>query len=214
MTNHNNNQILITGASGFIGQPLSEFLLKKGYPVIGLSRNPTGLEHKGKSTPALKRWNPERLDGWEEILEKASVVVNLAGENIGASRWTEKTKNRILHSRIQSSRTLTKALGKTFNKPHTFVQISGMGFYGSRHEELLDENSSSGHGFLSSVSQKWEAETDELESLGIRRIIVRCGMVLGRNGGGLKRLLLPFRFYLGVTFGNGTQWMPWLHLSD
>jgi len=198
---------LITGATGFIGQAISKFLIDKGYPVYGLSRNP------GNKT-GLLRWNPRKLDGWEEIVKKATVIINLAGHSIGSTRWTQKTKNRILQSRTRSTLSLIEAIQKTNSRPDLFIQISGVGYYGSRGDEILDENSTPGSGFLSQVSQEWEASTERLESMNIRRVIFRTGLVLGPNGGVLKRLIPPFRFFLGGTFGPGTQWVSWIHLSD
>ena len=198
---------LITGATGFIGQAISKFLLEMGYPVYGLSRNPA------KET-GLMRWNPQKLDGWEDVMTKARVIINLSGHSIGNSRWTKKTKTRILHSRIQSTNILIEALRKTSSQADLFIQISGIGYYGSRGDEILDENSTPGSGFLSQVSQEWEASTAKLESMNIRRVIFRTGLVLGPNGGALKRLLPPFRFFLGGIFGPGTQWVPWIHISD
>lgn len=198
---------LITGATGFIGRAISKFLSDMGYPVYGLSRNP------GKET-GLLHWNPQKLDGWEDIMKKAKIIINLAGHSIGSSRWTKKTKNRILHSRVESTDILVEALRKTSSRPDLFIQISGIGYYGSRGDEILDENSTPGSGFLSQVSQEWEASTERLEPMNIRRTIFRTGLVLGPGGGALKRMLIPFRFFLGGIFGPGTQWVPWIHISD
>lgn len=198
---------LITGATSFIGRAISKFLSDMGYPVYGLSRNP------GKET-GLLHWNPQKLDGWEDIMKKAKIIINLAGHSIGSSRWTKKTKNRILHSRVESTDILVEALRKTSSRPDLFIQISGIGYYGSRGDEILDENSTPGSGFLSQVSQEWEASTERLEPMNIRRTIFRTGLVLGPGGGALKRMLIPFRFFLGGIFGPGTQWVPWIHISD
>jgi uncharacterized protein (TIGR01777 family) len=198
---------VISGATGFIGRAISKFLSDKGYPVYGLSRN------RDKKT-GFVRWNPQKLDGWEDVMTKAGVIINLAGHSIGNSRWTKKTKNRILHSRIRSTNILIEALRKTNSRPDLFIQISGIGYYGSRGDEILDENSAPGSGFLSQVSQEWETSTAKLESMNIRRVIFRTGLVLGPNGGALKRMLPAYRFFLGGSFGPGTQWVPWIHLSD
>ena len=198
---------IITGATGFIGRAISRFLRDQGYPVHGLSRNPD-------KESGLARWNPQKLDGWEHIIKKAGVIINLAGHSIGKSRWTKKTKSHILNSRIQSTNILIKALRKTNSRPDLFIQISGVGYYGSRGDEIVDENSTPGSGFLAHVSREWETATNYLEKMNIRLVTFRTGLVLGSNGGAVKRLVPPFRFFLGGPFGPGTQWVSWIHLTD
>lgn len=206
--------VIITGATGFIGRALTRHFLGKGYRVVGLSRNPGIKDPESRETVTCERWNPKNLDGWENVLAGAYAVINLAGANIGTSLWTKKTRNLILNSRIQAARTLADAFRKIGEKPGTFIQISGIGYYGSRADEPLDENSANGKGFLAAVSREWESATIELEAMAIRRIICRTGMVLGSKGGALNRMLTPFRSYLGSTFGSGNQWTPWIHLKD
>jgi uncharacterized protein (TIGR01777 family) len=207
-------QIVITGSTGFIGQALSAHLLSRGFRVMGLSRHPERRRPELIPGADEERWNPEKLDGWERILKHSDAILNLAGAGIGPKPWTKRIKHQILNSRLQASRILVQALKKIDTKPQLFVQISGTGYYGSRDQESLDEHSTGGRGFLAKVSREWEAATLDLEQMGIRRVICRTGMVLGPNGGVLKRLLLPFRLFLGGTIGTGDQWMSWIHRTD
>jgi uncharacterized protein (TIGR01777 family) len=208
------NICIITGATGFIGQRLSGYLVNQGYQVVGLSRNPEKIYEKTKLPVKLVRWNPDGLDGWETVMKNAAVVINLAGENISGFRWTPKSKEKILLSRTRSSRTLIDAIEKTENRPDVFIQVSGIGYYGSRKDDIMDEYSSPGEGFLSRVSQRWEAASEQVEAMKIRRVVFRTGMVLGPRGGALIRLIMPFRFFLGARFGSGNQWTPWIHILD
>ena len=205
---------IITGATGFIGRKLSHFLIERGFEVLGLSRNPDGVPDRSGLRIPLARWNPDRLDGWETVMKNAAIVISLAGESIGRFRWTRGIKQRILQSRVRSCRCLVRAFEETGVRPEVFIQNSGIGYYGSRKDEILDEDSSPGKGFLAQVSREWEAATEPLKEMNIRRVVFRTGMVLGKEGGALKRLTLPFHFFLGSRFGSGKQWVPWVHIGD
>lgn len=208
------NRCLITGSSGYIGQKLSKYLTGQGIEVIGLTRNPKRKITGVKEGIRWVRWNPETLDGWETVLEDVSAVINLAGESINRIRWTRKNKQAIRQSRLRSTRTLIQGIGETGAHPDIFVQVSGIGYYGSRKDRILDENAPPGQGFLSRVSRDWEDASRNLETMGVRRVVFRTAMVLGPHGGVLKRLVLPFRFFLGARFGDGKQWMSWIHIQD
>lgn len=206
--------IVITGASGFIGRTVSTFLSKKGHQIIGLSRNPKNHENERVSNVQTQRWNPLKLDGWEKGLKKADAIINLAGENISALRWTSKKKKRILSSRIQSTKILVQALLENDIRPDLFIQVSGIHFYGSHEDKIIDESSTAGDGFLAKVSQVTESLTEDIESLGTRRILLRMGMVWGLSGGALPKLILPYRFFVGGRMGSGRQWISWIHHND
>jgi uncharacterized protein (TIGR01777 family) len=209
-----NKTIIISGVTGFIGEALARFFLTKNYRVKGLTRNPakTGkLKYKGIE-PVL--WDAHSLTGWENELEGADALINLSGENIGSGRWSGLRKEKILNSRIDAGKVITAALSRLHHKPAVYIQASAVGYYGSQGDEELIENSLAGEGFLVEVVKQWEAASAGVEDIGIRRVICRFGMVLAKDQGALKQMLLPFRFFIGGPMGPGTQWMSWIHIHD
>jgi uncharacterized protein (TIGR01777 family) len=154
------------------------------------------------------------LDGWENVLKKADIIINLAGENISALRWNSKKKERILNSRIQTTKILIQALEANDFNPDCFVQVSGIHFYGSWNERIVDESAPAGDGFLAEVSQAVEALSENIEARGIRRIVIRLGPVWSSRGGIFSKITLPFRSFVGGQSGSGRQWMSWIHRQD
>jgi uncharacterized protein len=200
-------RVLISGASGLIGRAITPALISAGHEPIALVRR----------TPRANevQWNPgERLDA--EKLAVANAIVHLAGKNI-AGRWTKKFKQEVLQSRVQGTRTLANAAAESYRrtgKPDTFISAAGINYYGSRGDELLTEESSSGHGFLAEVCRQWEAATAPASEAGVRVVNLRIGVVLARDGGALKPLLLPFRLGLGGRIGSGKQFWSWIAFDD
>lgn len=209
-----NKSIIISGVTGFIGEALARFFLTKNYRVKGFIRNPANaekLKFKGIE-PVL--WDAHSLTGWERELEGADAVINLSGENIGSGRWSGQKKHKILNSRIDAGKVITGAFRSLDHKPRVYLQASAVGYYGSCGDKELQEVSPAGEGFLAEVVKQWEAASDGVEDIGIRRVICRFGMVLSKDKGALKRMLLPFRFFVGGPMGPGTQWMSWIHIDD
>lgn len=207
-------RIIITGATGFIGRPLSRKLASAGYEIVGLSRRPAETEKIFNGDVKVVEWDAATATGWSEFADGALAIVNLAGESIGGGRWTDERKRRILQSRLNAGKAVTEAIRSAEHKPQVLIQASGVGYYGDRGDELLDESSSNGSGFLAEVAQQWEQSVQEVESLGVRVAITRLGVVLGPNGGVVERLIPPFRFFLGGHPGSGRQWLPWVHIDD
>jgi len=208
------NRIIITGATGFIGKVLSKQLVEAGYDVLALSRNPDrGKESFGGRVKVVK-WDAKTSLGWLDYANGAYAIVNLTGENIGSGKWDQKKKQRILQSRLDSGKAVLEAVEKSKSKPNVVVQASGIGYYGNRGDEILDESSSPGSGFLVEVAKQWEKTTEKVKFLGVRHIIIRTGVVLGKDGGFLPRVLLPFRLFVGGHLGSGKQWIPWIHIQD
>jgi uncharacterized protein (TIGR01777 family) len=206
--------VVITGATGFIGRALCKQLVEAGHQVVGLSRNPAkGRELLGDSVTVIG-WDGKSAQGWGKHADGARAIVNLAGESIASGRWTQAKKRRILHSRLDAGKAVVEAVTQAQRKPKVVIQSSGIGYYGSRSDEIIDESSSPGKGFLSEVAQEWEGSTKDVESLGSRHVIIRTGVVLGADGGALPRLLTPFRLFVGGPLGGGKQWFPWIHLDD
>jgi uncharacterized protein (TIGR01777 family) len=199
--------VAITGASGFLGSALTASLRADGHRVLRLVR--AGITNGDEIG-----WDPDagRIDA--PALEGVDAVVHLAGEGIGERRWTADQKRRILDSRAKGTAVLTAAVASRERKPQVFVSASAIGYYGSRGDELLDEDSSPGDDFLADICKTWERETQPAIEAGIRVVNLRSGIVLARRGGTLQRMLLPFRLGLGGKQGSGRQWMSWIALSD
>jgi hypothetical protein len=182
--------VAITGASGFVGRALSERLGASGHSVTTISL---------RTQPA------------PEVFARCEAVVNLAGEPV-AQRWTAAARERISNSRIQGTRSLVAALRK--HPPAVLVSASAVGYYGSRGDEILTEDSPPASDFLGQLALGWEQEAHAAEQLGVRVVIPRIGVVLGRGGGALAQMQLPFRFGVGGRLGTGKQWMSWIALDD
>lgn len=207
-------KIIITGGTGFIGQSLCASLASANYEILVLSRNiPSAKSILGGNVfPVF--WDGKNIDSWIDHVDGASAIINLAGENIGAGRWTRKKKQRILNSRIHAGRAIVEAIRQVSSKPKVLLQASGIGIYGDRHDELLDESSAPGSGFMPELAHQWEQSVQEVAALGVRLVYLRTGVVLSKNADFIKRVLLPFRFFLGGHLGSGKQWLSWIHLDD
>jgi hypothetical protein len=202
--------IAITGASGFIGRRLMKTLAGANHTIRVLSR------HAGTNLPPgvqLHVWDAMKGQPPEASLEGADAVVHLAGEPI-AQRWNEEVKQKIRDSRTTGTRNLVQALTTLRQRPAVLVCGSAIGYYGSRGDEVLTETSAPGKGFMADVCVAWEKEADLAESLGIRLVKLRTGVVLGAHGGALAKMLAPFKAGMGGKLGNGEQWMSWIHLDD
>jgi uncharacterized protein (TIGR01777 family) len=207
-------RIIITGATGFIGRALAKELVGAGYEVVVLSRNPKTAKGLFEDKISAVRWDGNSSEGWKDYVNGAFAIINLAGENIAAGRWTKKRKQAILESRLNAGKAIVEAVKQAQQKPKVVIQSSGIGYYGSGSEEMLDESSPPGEGFLPQVAKQWESSTKEVESLGVRHVVIRTGIVLGMDGGALPRLVRPFRFFVGGHLGSGKQWFSWIHISD
>ncbi|MBI4389314.1 MAG: TIGR01777 family protein [Nitrospinae bacterium] len=207
-------KILVAGATGFIGKQTVMLLRDRGHEVVVLTRDP---ELAGVRLPIdCKRmaWDPSLGEPPLEAFRGAGAVVNLAGENIAGGLWTASRKREIVESRVLSVRHLVQAMQKLDVKPRVFVSASAVGIYGDRSGETLDEGSPPGNGVLAEVCRDWEREIFRTAALGIRAVALRFGIVLGKDGGALGRMLPPFRLGLGGPLGSGRQWMSWVHVRD
>ena len=207
-------RIIITGATGFIGNALCKELIGGGYEVFGLSRNREMGKKLLPDEVEVVKWDTKSGQGWADYADGAYAIVNLAGENIAAGGWTEEKKERIIQSRLDAGKAVLEAVEKAKNRPSVIIQASGIGYYGDSGDEILDETSSPGAGFLVEVAKQWEKTTEKVESFGVRQVIIRTGVVLGEKGGFLSRILLPYRFFVGGHMGSGKQWISWIHIDD
>jgi uncharacterized protein (TIGR01777 family) len=200
-------RIAVTGSSGLIGTALVTALHTAGHDVVRLVRRPAREADEVRWDPAAGTVDQDGLAGVE-------AAVNLAGAGVGDRRWTEGHKQAVLTSRVDSTRTLVKALAALDPVPRVLVSGSAVGYYGDRGDEPLTEDSAPGDSFLSGVTRAWEASAEEATDAGIRVAAVRTGLVLTPDGGALGPLLLLARFGLAGPLGNGRQWWPWITLED
>ncbi|HUJ44988.1 MAG TPA: TIGR01777 family oxidoreductase [Opitutaceae bacterium] len=201
-------KLAVTGASGFIGTALVRRLKADGHVVMRLVR-------RQAEQPDEIPWHPEstEVERWE-LLEGVAGIVNLAGSNLAVGRWTPARKDEIMRSRVESTRALVAIMAHMNHKPRAFVSASAVGYYGDRGEEELTEASGHGEGFLADVCREWEQQARIAESVGIRTVILRCGVALGAGGGVLAALRPLFRAGLGGRLGDGRQWISWIALDD
>lgn len=204
---------VITGGTGLIGRALAIDLAADGWEVIVLTRRPEAAKGLPGGVRAVG-WDGRTAAGWDRAVNGATAVINLAGENISAQRWTQEQKRRIRESRVNAGRAVVEAISQAGAKPTVLVQASAVGIYGDRGFEELDERSEPGQGFLPEVCRDWERSTQEVESMEVRRAVARMGVVLNLDGGALPRMLLPFRLFVGGPLGDGRQWFPWIHIQD
>ncbi len=206
-------RILVSGGTGLVGRALVDELVASGHSCSILSRadrRPPGLAQQ----IGLRQWDAVSSAPLVDLLSDYDAVVHLAGESIGAGRWTSARKGRILDSRVASTRALTEALRQTVSPPAVFVQASAVGYYGPRGDEVVTEQTGPGTDFLARVCAQWEAASSDLDGTSTRRAVARTGIVLSAAGGALPRMALPFRLFAGGPAGSGRQWMPWIHLQD
>ena len=200
-------RIIIAGGSGLIGRALTSSLVDDGNYVIILSRTPGNALNTTDRVMVLE-WDGMSDTGWGKEIENTDVVINLAGENISGegllpSRWTKERKNCLVQSRVNSGKVLSKAIEMAGRRPTIFVQASGIGYYGTDRGIIFSEESIPGNYFLANLSKQWEASSKSVDEIGVRRVIIRTGVVLSPVGGALRPLLLPYKFFVGGPLGDG-----------
>jgi uncharacterized protein len=204
-------RVTVTGATGLIGSRLVARLRERGDDVTVLSRDPDAAT-AALGVPAL-RWDPMAEAAPSQPLAGRDGVVHLAGENV-AQRWTEGAKQRIRESRVLGTAALVAGLRAAEPRPGVLVSSSGIGLYGDRGDERLDESASPGDDFLAEVTRSWEAAAGGAEALGMRLVQLRTGVVLDSAGGALRKMLPFFRAGIGGPVAGGDQWVAWIHLDD
>ncbi len=205
-------QVVITGGSGLIGSAVARELGGAGHEIVVLSRDPSRV----KLLPNTRAvgWDGRTSEGWASLLDADTGIVHLAGESIAGGRWTAEKKRRIRASRVDSGAAVMAAIRQAKEKPRVLLQGSAVGIYGPCGDEVVTESHPPGHDFLAEVCVAWEASTAEAGSLGVRRAVLRTGIVLSGEGGALPRMALPFKLGVGGPLGGGRQGFPWIHLAD
>lgn len=201
--------ILITGASGLIGSRLTELLLQASHQVSHLGRS----KRIGKVKSFVWDIGSSQID--PSAFEGIDTIIHLAGAGIADKRWTPARKKEILESRTKSSRLLFEELAKGNHSVKSVVSASAIGYYGFYHQdEVLTETTPAGNDFLADITKQWEAEVDKIETIGLRIVKVRVGIVLSEKGGALKEMAKPVKFFVGSPLGSGQQYISWIHLDD
>jgi len=210
-------KIVVTGGTGYVGRALVRRLSAAGKAITVLSRSAT-LPKDLAALPGVRGavWQPDSAGEWAAELEGSSALVHLAGRQAVGQRYTERVKRDIFESRVKSTESLVRALERVQKKPRVFVCASGVGYYGGRpgDHEPLDESKPPGDDFLAHVVVEWEARAHAAEALGFRVVSARFAPVLGRGGGPLGVMALPFKLMVGGPLGSGKQVFPWVHLDD
>lgn len=201
--------VVIAGGSGFLGSRLRARLERDGHRVLTLTRSARSGQ------PGEVQWHPDGSPGQVSThLEGVTAVVNLAGENIAGTFWSEGRKKQLRDSRILATRTLVRAIAGCERPPAALISGSAVGYYGPHGDEAVTEDTAPGRDFLARLCVDWEQEAREAASAKTRVAIVRSGLVLGADGGALKKMILPFKLGLGATLGSGDQYMSWIHIDD
>lgn len=207
-------RVAVAGGTGFIGRAMCGELLQAGHEVTVLTREVSRASGRVPQGVKVVRWSPERSEELREVFSAKDAVINLSGEGVAAQRWTPEFKQKLVDSRVNSTRALVQGMRSAEPRPQVLVNASAVGIYGNCGEEELTESSPPGTGFLAELAIRWEQSADEARELGVRVVKLRIGTVLGEGGGALEKMLLPFRLFVGGPFGNGQQWFPWIHLDD
>jgi uncharacterized protein (TIGR01777 family) len=207
-------RIRVTGGTGVIGRPLVAALVAGGHSVVVLTRNPAKVKGMDANVQ-LVAWDGRTADGWSALVDGADAIVNLAGEGIADGRWSLARKKAIRESRVNAGAAIVEAVEQAAVKPKVVVQASAVGYYGiATGDEEVTETVSPGSDFLAKVCFDWEISTASLQRFGIRRPILRTGVVLSNEGGAYPKMKMPVSLFAGGPIGSGKQWLPWIHIED
>jgi len=205
-------RITLLGGSGFLGKHLISALSASGHSITLITRRPqTVRQTVPPAVEVQRRSTPEAL---ASIINESDAVVNLTGESIGAKRWSRKRKQEILSSRVETTRNVVEAIGRTSKKPSVLLNASAVGYYGNVQSGDVSERHPPGTDFLADVCVQWEAEARKAERFGVRVLLPRSGVVLANDAEALQRMMVPFKFFVGGPLGSGAQWFPWIHIDD
>ena len=207
-------KVLLTGGTGFIGKHLLRTLQKEGHRVIILKRNVTSSKKYENTSVEVHFWDAKDKNTLLEYINRADAVINLIGEPVVKKRWSRLQKEKLEKTRIDSTNAIVQAILESNKKPEVLINASAVGYYGNTEDEEISESHTKGKGFLAEVCEKWESGAQRVTEAGVRVVLLRIGVVLGRRGGALSKILPPFKFFVGGPIGSGKQWFPWIHRKD
>jgi hypothetical protein len=202
-------RVILAGGSGFLGQALAKVLLGKGYEVVVLTR---GAQREGAGIRHL-HWDGKTLSDWSQSIDGARAVVNLTGRSVNC-RHTPEHRREIIESRVNSVRVLGEAVARSSKPPEVWVQASAVGIYGDAEDRWCEEDAPHGQGFMEEVCERWEAEFEKAEAAGMRKVVMRIGVVLAEDNGALPVLARVTRLFLGGHVGHGRHYLSWVHITD
>ncbi len=203
---------LVIGGAGFVGSHLTPFLAERGFDITIMSRTPDQGPDLPSGVKTLAA-DTTRPGPWQGEVAKFDLLINLAGVSV-FKRWDDSYKKLLRDTRILTTRNLVEAIPSDSDRKITLINTSGAGIYGATGDEELTESAAPGSDFLSNLARDWEAEAYKAEDKGVRVITARFGIILGKGGGALTQMTLPFKFFAGGPIGNGKQWVPWMHIKD
>ncbi|MCX6134109.1 MAG: TIGR01777 family oxidoreductase [Ignavibacteriales bacterium] len=206
--------VIVAGATGLIGRKLTSSLVESRTKVVVLTRSQDAMRAPVHPLVRYVRWDGKNQGEWTQYVESAEAIVNLSGQSIGEKRWSETRKQELLLSRTEPTGALVEAIRHSSKKPKALVNASAVGFYGNVPRGNVVENHPPGQDFLGRTCVAWESSALEAQELGVRVVLLRSGIVLDSRGGALKKMLLPFRLFVGGPLGSGDQWFPWIHHED
>lgn len=207
-------RVVVTGATGLIGKQVCKQLIERGYELVVFTRSPDVARRSIPGAASYVQWTAAENGPWTSAIDGVYGVINLAGASLFGKRWTEEYKREIRESRTLSTRGLVNAILAATNKPAVFVSGSAVGYYGFHGAEPLDESAPAGSDFLARVCVDWENEALRAETVDVRTVMMRTGVVLAKDEGALPLMLLPFKMLSGGPVGSGNQWLSWIHIED
>jgi uncharacterized protein (TIGR01777 family) len=205
--------ILIAGGTGYIGREITKKLLADGHEITILTRDKERASDIFINSVKFASWTDIKTNPLNIIFYHFDCIINLSGEPIAAKKWSNKTKEKIMSSRIKATKKIVFSLKQKTLSAKVLINASAIGYYGPHGDEVLNENAGNGDDFLSKVCRRWEAAAMEAEQYGVRVVMIRTGVVIGSEGA-LQRMIKPFRFFAGGTIGSGKQYVSWIHISD
>jgi uncharacterized protein (TIGR01777 family) len=202
-----------------IGRALVEDLMDDGHDIVVLSRNAAVMGNTFRGSVQLAQWDAMEIGEWSRLVDGSDAVVNFSGENIAGERflpgrWTDAKKRRLKNSRVRAGEVIAKSIAGAKDRPKVLIQASAVGYYGPHGDEVVSESTPGGDDYLAGLCAAWEDSSMGVEQYGVRRVILRTGLVLSTRGGPLPRLIKQYRLFAGGPFGNGEQYWPWIHIDD
>lgn len=208
-------RVVITGGTGFLGRRLVRSLTERGDEVVIFSRGSAPADLTGNAKVEVAQWTPTAEGDWQKTLDGVDAVVHLAGANVMDERWSPDRKKVLEESRILSGRLLAEGMARAKKKPSVYITGSGVGYYGMRSDDVVcDESSGPGTDYLAKICEDWEAAAKPASDAGIRTAAARIGVVFGAEAEAYKKIVMPYKMFVGGPIAPGTQWFAWIHIVD